>query len=134
MTRERLALVPLVALALLAAATGCGTPSPDLFVVERTGSVPGARLTLLVSDGSVRCNGGEPRPLGSAALLEARDIARELPAAPPTTGGEAQLFAFTVRHAGGTLRFPDTAARPTVLPRLARFTRGVAQDVCALER
>ncbi len=120
--------------AVAAALAGSGTPSPDLFVVERSGSVPGARLALLVSDTSVRCNGGEARALSSEQVLEARRIARELPTVRRPPRRRAQLFAFRVRHEAGTLRFADTTAAPPVLPRLARFTRRVAQDVCGLER
>ncbi len=117
----------------------CGTPSPDLFVVNRDGTVPGARLSLLVSDTSARCNGADPEPLTSAQTLEARDLADELlkvqrgevavPPAPP-----AQIFRFAVRTEEGTLRFGDGAQRPEVLPRLVRFARRVAIDVCGLER
>ncbi|HEU4703782.1 MAG TPA: hypothetical protein VFS37_14980, partial [Conexibacter sp.] len=43
---------------------GCGAATPDVFLLTRSGSIPGARLTLLVNDGgTVRCNGGEPRQL-----------------------------------------------------------------------
>ena len=122
--------------ALLAA---CGTPSPDLFVVNRTGSVPGARLELLVSDQAARCNDGPERNLTSEQIIEARDLRRELlllqtgdepiPKAPP-----AQVFSFAVETEEGTLRYPDTQQRPSVLPRLSRFVRRVAIDTCGLER
>lgn len=125
--------------ALLLASSGCGTPSPDLFVVERSGTVPGARLSLLVSDQTTRCNDGPVEELTSAQILEARDIRDELhliqegetkvPEAPP-----AQFFSFAVTTELGTLRYPDTAQRPEVLPRLSRFVRRVAIDTCGLER
>jgi hypothetical protein len=130
------------AAALLAAAlafVACGTPSPDLFVVHRTGSIPGAKLDLLVSDTTVRCNLGKPRSLSSAQILEARDITNDLlefqrakaalPPAPP-----AQIFRFSVRSEAGTLRYGDTTQRPTVLPRLSRFTRDDAVGLCGLQR
>lgn len=122
-----------------AALAGCGTPSPDLFVAERDGSVPGAKLHLLVSDTTVRCNHGEPLPLTSEQTIEARDItddillvqsgAVKVPPAPP-----AQIFRFTVRAQEGVLHFGDTAQRPPVLPRTARFIRRVAIDTCKLAR
>ncbi|MGI8731661.1 MAG: hypothetical protein ACR2LK_17035 [Solirubrobacteraceae bacterium] len=129
-----------VAVATAALAIGaCGTESPDLFVVERDGSVPGAKLTLLVSDTSARCNGGPRLPLTSAQTIEARDITDDLlsvqsgevevPKAPP-----AQIFSFEVTDEAGTLRFADTAKRPPVLPRTARFVRRIAIDTCNLER
>ena len=136
-TRRATALVAATAAAVALAA--CGTPSPDLFVVERDGTVPGAKLTMLVSDTTARCNGASAQPLTSDQILEARDITKELlkvqsekvaiPAAPP-----AQIFRFSVRTEDGTLRYGDTAQRPQVLPRLTRFVRRVAIDVCGLRR
>ena len=121
-------------------ATGaCGTPSPDLFVVERDGTVPGAKLTLLVSDQTARCNGGPVKDLTSDQILEARDIhkvllleqtaGKPIPKAPP-----AQIFSFAVQTEQGTLRYPDTQQRPPILPRLSRFVRRVAIDTCGLRR
>jgi hypothetical protein len=117
----------------------CGTPSPDLFVVRRDGTVPGAKLNLLVSDTTTRCNGGPPRPLTSEQTLEARDITTELlkvqsgtlavPPAPP-----AQIFRFSVQTENGTLRYGDTTQRPEVLPRLTLFVRQLATGVCGLQR
>jgi hypothetical protein len=131
--------VALAAAASALALAACGTPSPDLFVVRRDGAVPGAKLTMLVSDTSVRCNGAAAQPLTSEQTLEARDITTELlkvqsgkvavPSAPP-----AQIFRFSVRTEDGTLRYGDTAQRPDVLPRLTRFVRRVAIDVCGLQR
>lgn len=117
----------------------CGTPSPDLFIVQRDGTVPGAKLHLLVSDTSVRCNRGDPLPLTSAQTIEARDILDDLllvqsgavarPARTP-----AQFFEFEIRDEEGTLRFADTDQRPPILPRTARFVRRVAIDTCKLVR
>lgn len=136
----RRAALALAAAGLLAAgAAGCGTPSPDLFVVSRTGSVPGAKLELLVSDQSARCNGAPARPLTSAQIIEARGILRDLLEAQTskvavTPDAPAQIFSFAVTTEEGTLRFADTAQRPAVLPELARFTRRVAIDTCGLRR
>lgn len=118
---------------------GCGTPSPDLFVVDRDGTVPGAKLSLLVSDQTARCNDGPAKNLTSGQIIEARDIRRDLlllqaddapiPKAPP-----AQIFTFAVQTEEGTLRYPDTQQRPAILPRLSRFVRRVAIDTCGLKR
>jgi hypothetical protein len=136
-TRRGAGLAAVVASALALAA--CGTPSPDLFLVRRDGTVPGAKLTMLVSDTTARCNGGAVQPLTSEQTLEARDITRELlkvqsgkvavPSAPP-----AQIFRFSVRTEDGTLRYGDTAQRPVILPRLTLFIRRVAIDLCGLQR
>jgi len=122
-----------------AAVAACGTPSPDLFVVNRDGTVPGAKLELLVSDQTARCNDGPPERLSSAQIIEARDLRRDLlllqtgdetiPKAPA-----AQIFTFAVQTEEGTLRYPDTQQRPAILPRLSRFVRRVAIDTCGLER
>jgi hypothetical protein len=127
------------AAALAVAASGCGTPSPDLFVMQRAGTVPGAELKLLISDQTARCNDGPVKDLTSEQILEARDIRRDLidvqegvvdmPKPPP-----AQIFTFAVTTEQGTLRYSDTTQRPPILPRLSRFTRRVAIDTCGLPR
>jgi len=122
-----------------AALGGCGTPSPDLFLVQRDGVAPGAKLQMLVSDTSVTCNRGEPLPLSNAQTLEARNILDDLLL---VQSGEidypkpprAQNFHYAIRTQEGTLRFPDTAQRPQVLPLTARFVRRVAIDTCGLTR
>lgn len=130
---------PAACIAAALALGACGTPSPDLFVVDRDGTVPGAKLDLLVSDTSARCNGADPEPLSSPQIIEARDIRKELlkvqrgEVAGPTPA-RAQIFSFSVRTEEGTLRYADTAQRPEVLPRLTRFVRRMAIDVCGLER
>ena len=138
MSRRRAALAAALA-ALGVVASGCGTPSPDLFVMKRAGTVPGAELKLLVSDQTVRCNDGPAKDLTSEQILEARDIRRDLidvqeglvdvPTPPP-----AQIFSFAVSTEQGTLRYSDTTQRPPILPRLSRFTRRVAIDTCGLAR
>jgi hypothetical protein len=135
---QRAAVAAAGALASFAVAA-CGTPSPDLFVVQRGGTVPGAKLELLVSDQTARCNDGPVKNLSSGQIIEARDIKRDLllvqrddaaiPQAPP-----AQIFTFAVQTEEGTLRYPDTQQRPAILPRLSRFVRRVAIDTCGLER
>jgi len=138
MRGRRAALTAAAALATVAA-TGCGTPSPDLFVMKRGGTVPGAKLELLVSDQTARCNKGPVEDLTTEQILEARDIRRDLidvqdglvdvPKPPP-----AQIFTFAVTTEKGTLRYSDTTQRPPILPRLSRFTRRVAIDTCGLPR
>jgi hypothetical protein len=135
----RRAVLAAVAAFAVVATAGCGTPSPDLFIAQRDGTVPGARLYLLVSDTSVRCNHGKALALTSAQTIEARDITDDLrlvqsgavkvPAAPPS-----QIFRYEIRDEDGVLRFSDTAQRPPILPRTARFIRRVAIDTCKLTR
>src|SRR5262245_43646823 len=59
---------------------GCGgVLAPDLLLVERAGSVAGARLTLLVNEeGGVRCNGGRALKLSDSQLVQAPDLQEAL--------------------------------------------------------
>ena len=126
----------LVLLLLGVAVAGCGGPPADLFVANRTGSVPGAKLEMLVSDGSVRCNGGEEHEISSAQVLEGRAIATDLETVkqsdvPPAKPG---IFAYEVRSEWGTIRFADRNTSPSVLPRIVRLVRDLARTECGLVR
>jgi hypothetical protein len=128
-------------LATVALFAGCGgIKAPDLFVVQRSGSALGARLTLLVNDeGGVRCNGAPAPKLSDPQLIEARALQEDLrgpasrhlslPAAP------GSVLAYYVRSESGTVRFGDNAPRqPAVLRKLALFVLQVARGVCHLPR
>ncbi|HEV3001990.1 MAG TPA: hypothetical protein VGW75_14705 [Solirubrobacteraceae bacterium] len=123
-----------------ALAAGCGTPSADLFVVDRDGSLPDARLTLRVGDGgTVRCDGGEERPIASGDLLDARQLAEDL--APlldrrvrlrPKRGS---LLRYRVTGGEGEVRFADNSpGQPRVFGELIRFTRKIATTACGKAR
>ena len=67
----------------------CGSEARDLFLVTRSGDVPGARLTLRITDdGRASCNGKPLVDITSAQLIAARESERDLeqagqgPAAP----------------------------------------------------
>lgn len=118
---------------------GCGSPSPDLFVVERSGPDPKANLTMRVSDGgSVICNGKE-HPLSAKRLLQARELTRELSKQaelglelPP--GPRANLR-YRVRLEAGTVEFSDTSrGNPPDFYEVAAFTKDVAEDICGIVR
>ena len=125
---------------------GCGVASPDLFVLHRSGSVPGARLTLLVNDGgTVRCNGGPARAITSAQLIKARGAVDDLKGKPDTPGpatlatqlppGPRSIMRYVVRDEDGTVAFSDTSAhQPRVFFQLAALARELAQKVCGLPR
>jgi hypothetical protein len=126
--------------AVLALALGAcaGVKAPDLFLVQRSGSVPGATLTLLVNEeGGVRCNGGPSLKLGDAQLIEARTIQEDLhtPASkhlslPP---GPGSVLSYAVRAEAGSVRFSDDSRdQPKVLRQLALFVLQTAQRVCHL--
>jgi hypothetical protein len=130
------------AIAALAAAAlaGCGTPSADLFVVERTGDLPDARLTLRVGDGgTVRCDGGPEKPFSNDDLLEARQIAKDIAplldkgtTLPPRTGSQLR---FRIEAGEGVARFADNSADlPRPFAAAMQLTRKLAKEVCGKER
>jgi hypothetical protein len=122
-----------------------GIKAPDLFIVERTGAVPGARLTLVVNEeGGVHCNGEPTRPgrtlkLSDSQLVQARAIqealhdpaSRHLSLAP----GPGSVFSYYVRDENGTVRFSDNSpSQPHVLRQLQLFVLQTAQQVCHLSQ
>ena len=126
---------------LLAAAVlaGCGTPSPDLFEVRRTGADRNANVTVVVNDGgSVSCN-GVSHSLDADRLLRAREVARELePQAElnlELPKGPGSQLSYRVRLDTGTVAFTDTSrGNPKSFLQLAGFTKDVTERVCGLER
>ena len=129
----------LAALLLAALLAGCGTPSPDLFVVDRSGPDRNANVELLVNDGgSVTCNGSK-HPLDADRLLKARQLERDLePQAQlgiQLPKGPGTDLSYTVRMEGGTIAFSDRSAGvPNTFQRLAAFTKDVTERVCGIER
>jgi len=136
-----------VAVALASATFGLlacgGIAAPDLFIVQRSGSGPHARLTLLVNEeGGVHCNGlakhaGHKLKLGDEALVQARAIEEDLEESAskhlslaPRSGS---VLSYVVREEKGSVRFSDNSAgQPKVLHELALFVLQTAQRVCGL--
>jgi hypothetical protein len=118
---------------------GCGTPPPDLFSVERSGSDPNANVDVVVSDGgSVTCD-GEEHALDADRLLTARQLVRdlspqaelgiELPRGPGTD------LSYRVSMESGSVAFSDRSPGvPRTFLRLAAFTKDVTERVCGIER
>ncbi len=126
--------------ALACAAAACGTPSADLFVVDREGSLPDAKLTLRVGDGgTVRCDGGDERPIRSEDLLDARQLAEDLAPLldrglrlPPERGS---LLRYRVTGGEGEVRFADNSrGLPRTFGEVIRFTRRIAMSACGRAR
>lgn len=132
--------------ALAAVAAGCGGGPPgDLFVVERSGTVPGARLTLRVTDdGGAYCNRLGRREITSEQLLDARELRRQLtgeegrgPAdrgmrLPPAPGS---ILRYEVRTEDGSVAFSDNSqGQPQAFFELAKLVRDVARGACGLPR
>jgi hypothetical protein len=130
----------LAALALAGAASACGSEAADLFLVTRSGSIPGARVTVRVTDdGRASCNGRPLVEITSSQLITARQAQRDLvdPAErrlrlPPRPGS---VLSYRVRTEDGTVAWSDTSRRqPKVLFRVAELTREVAKADCHLAR
>jgi hypothetical protein len=131
-----------------AASAGCGGPgTADLFLVQRTGSIDGARLTLRITDdGGAYCNGGGRKEISSAQLIAARALRTDLNGRrdedvglaekhlrlPP---GRVSTLSYRVRSERGTAAFSDTSPRqPQAFYRLAQLTRDIASGPCGLPR
>ena len=114
LARATLAVATLAAVAL----AGCGgIKAPDLFIVQRSGGGPRAKLTLLVNEeGGVQCNGGarlggRALKLSDAQLVRARAIQEDLrePAAKHTSlaPGPKTVLNYYLRDESGSVRFFD---------------------------
>jgi hypothetical protein len=112
--------------------------SSDLFIVYRTGSVPGAKLTMLVNEeGVVHCNAGAAHHLSDPQIIEARTIQEDLEGAAsqheslPAQPGS--VLSYYMRDANGSVRFSDDSLhQPAAMRKLAGFVLSVAQGVCGL--
>lgn len=131
---------------MLVAATlaGCGgVTAPDLFIVQRSGSDPGAKLTLLVNEeGGVTCNGvaraaGHKLKLSDSQLVQARAIQEALrePASEHRSLAPRpeSVLSYRVRDENGSVSFSDNSLRqPQVFRELALFVLRTARRVCHL--
>ena len=126
-------------LAAAASTVGCGTPSPDLFEVRRSGADPNANVTVVVNDGGkVSCD-GKSHALDADRLLRAREVARQLqPQAElnlELPRGPRSQLSYRVRLETGTVAFSDTSpGNPRSFLALAAFTKDVTERVCGLDR
>jgi len=136
--RRAPAAVAVVAVGL--AGCGAGAPAHDLFLVQRNGAIPGARLALRVTDdGRASCNRGALVDITSAQLITAREVARDLEplakrrfALPP---GRGSVLRYRVVLEDGAVRFADDSrGQPAALFRVAKLTRDVARGACGLQR
>ena len=108
-----------------ASLAGCGTPSADLFVVERTGDLPDAELDLLVGDGgAVECDGDRARRSPATGCSRraswpttSRRCSTRRPA--PAAPARRSLLRFRVIGEGGRGRGSPTPRRG-LPPELAR--------------
>ncbi len=133
---SRVLVCVLAGVGLLVAGCGGGVQAADLFIVDRSGSAPQTRLTLLVNEeGKVNCNGGPTHELSDPQIVKARAIQEELqkPASEhvslPARAGS--VFSYYMRDENGTLRFADNSAGQSKWMReLQLFVTETAQQVC----
>ena len=129
----------LVARAAASACAGCGTESADLFVVERTGSLPDAKLDLVVGDGNtVECD-GEEKPFANELLLDARQLAKDLePLLDRGTrlpAAQGALLRYRVFNDVGEVRFADASpGMPPEFGQVIALTRRIAKESCGRDR
>ncbi len=119
---------------------GCGSEASDLFVVNRTGAIPGARLELRITDdGRASCNQRPLVDITSSELVTARaaqeDLAKPAKAHLRLQPGRGSVLSYRVRTEDGTVAWSDDSTRqPSVLFQVANLTRDVARGACHLAR
>jgi len=113
----------------------CGGPAADLFAVVRSGTIPGADVTLIPSgDGSVRCN-GHRHTLPDPLLITAENLADAI-VTPATKGlrlpsGAHPVYTYVVSTPSGTFSYSDESPHQgSTLYQLAAWVRTVVQTVC----
>ena len=121
--------------AVAALVVACGGPAADLYEVIRSGSIPGADLTLIPSgDGTVRCD-GHRHELPDPLVLTAENLADAL-TAPATKGlrlrsGPRPIYTFVVTTPSGTFSYSDDSPHQgSTLYALQAWVRTVARTVC----
>lgn len=145
--RRRSRLIAAAALGAVAGViAGCGSRAADLIAVQRSGDIPGARLTMVMTDdGRVRCNNGPDQMVTSRQLIDAREIVRALEGEDDEVGpadrgvrlppGRESILRYDVRIEAGSVSFADSSrGQPPEFLRLAGLTRAVAKGPCGLAR
>jgi hypothetical protein len=124
--------LPLVAVAL----AGCGGAPGDLLAVDVNGGPAKRRQAIVVTDnGHASCNGRASQDIGSDALIDAREITRDL-------GKDAERAAvydsrspeatrYVVRIKKGIVRWDDRArGLPSVLSKAQLFALQQGRRLC----
>jgi hypothetical protein len=138
--RGRSVVVAAVVAAAAALVAGCGSEAHDLFLVTRSGDIPGAQLTLRITDdGRASCNHKPLVEITSDELIAARDVERNLEdpskAQLRLAPGPESVLSYRVRtEQGGVAWSDDSARQPAVLFKLAKLTRDIAKGPCHLAR
>jgi hypothetical protein len=118
------------------ALAGCGGSPGDLIEIRSSGGAAQREQRLVIrGDGQATCNGGPARDIGSDALIEAREIERDLAdlaeraASYERSRGEATSY--VARTKDGTVRWQEGAeGLPPVLPKAQLFALQQGRRVC----
>ena len=125
-------LVPLLAVVV----AGCGGSPGDLIAIQSSGG-PAVREQRLVvrSDGQATCNGGPAADIGSDALIDAREIERDLAELAERAANyespRAGATGYVARTKDGTVRWHERAPDlPPVLPKAQLFALQQGRALC----
>ncbi len=129
--------IALLVLAAAAALAGCGGSPGDLIAIEVSGGAANRDQRIVIrSDGHATCNDGPNRDIGSDALIEAREIERDLTddaerAASYEDGAPPNATRYAARTKDGTVRWRERArGLPPVLPRAQLFALQQGRALC----
>jgi hypothetical protein len=131
MRRHTIAL--LGAAALLA---GCGGSPGDLMAIDVSGGVAKRDQRIVIqNNGNATCNGGASKDIGSDALIEAREIERDLREDAKNAAvyepGRRDGASYVARIKDGTVRWQEGArGLPPVLPRAQLFALQQGRLLC----
>ena len=124
-------------LLLAVAVAGCGGSPGDLIAIEVSGGAANRDQRIVIrSDGQASCNGGATGDIGSDALIEAREIERDLGehadrAAVFERGAPRDATSYAARTKGGTVRWRERAqGLPPVFPRAQLFALQQGRALC----
>jgi hypothetical protein len=124
--------------ALLAAAAlaGCGGSPGDLLAIDVHGGAAARDQRIVIeNNGNATCNGGPSRDIGSDALIDAREIERDLKddaaRAAVYEPGNSRGADYVARTKDGTVRWQEGArGLPEVLPRTQLFALQQGRVLC----
>ena len=124
-----------VAVAVLVA--GCGGSPGDLIELEQNVSGAARQNIVIQNNGEAACNKGKEQDIGSKALLDARELERDLgdladnAAVFEAPAGTQDVRSYVARMAKGTVRWQDNAPRlPPVLAKAQLMTLQLARKLC----
>jgi hypothetical protein len=131
--------VAALALAVALLAAGCGGSPGDLIELEQSGGFGGgARQNIVIqNNGEAACNKGKEQDIGSKALIDARELERDLgdladnASVFEAPAGTPNVRSYVARLAKGTVRWQDRAPRlPPVLAKAQLMTLQLARKLC----